>query len=103
MNGGVTKRPQKDNTGVCIQAVCARTSKGNDVCFAYTTRLSKRAFSHQLTEAFRKNKRYHLLQTHKRLKRIINAVYYDKTQRANFGGKPPFQATEEQLNGEIEK
>ena len=36
------------------------------------------------------------IQTHKRLKK--NAIYNDKMQQANFGGKPFFQATKQCLN-----
>ena len=30
-----------------------------------------------------------------------NAIYYDKTQRERFRGKPLFQATKKRLNGII--
>ena len=35
---------------------------------------------------------------HKKVKK--NAIYYDKTQHANFRRKPPFQPTKQHLNGE---
>ena len=38
------------------------------------------------------------MQTHKRFKK--NAIYYDKTQHANFRVKPLFQATKQQMTGE---
>ena len=36
------------------------------------------------------------MQTHKRFKK--NAIYYDKTQHANFLSKPLFQAIKQYLN-----
>ena len=38
-----------------------------------------------------------LIQTHERLKRKPT-IYYEKTQHANFQGKPFFQATKQHLN-----